>query len=127
MRVFAAVLLLSACQDLHEYQGAWHGGVSADPQLSAGTGTLYPTLDMDITSIDHTRISGTINGMPFSSMEHAAADALAEVRVGHDALRTYFGWWTTYLVIVSVFPDQRVEVRLILGDSYYGVYELHRK
>lgn len=124
MRVFAAVMLLAACQDLHEYQGAWHGTVSGDPQLAV---SAPPTMMLTINSVDHTQISGTVDGIDFASLRHVSADAMAEVRVGRDALRTYFAFLPTGpLVVISLFPDQRVEVRLILGDTMFGLYELHR-
>jgi hypothetical protein len=124
MRVFAAVLLLSACQDLHEYQGAWHGTVSGDPQLAV---SAPPTMSLIITSVDHTQIAGNVDGIDFTSLRHAAADAMAEARVGPDALRTYFAFLSTGpLVVISLFPDQRVEVRLIQGDTVFGLYELRR-
>lgn len=129
MRVFAVLLLLAGCQDLHDFQGNWHGVVSSDPNLSVGVGQppAQPTVDLTISYADHTRLSGTINAMPFASFKYAAADALAEVRVGGDALRSYFGSLGTTLAIVSLFPDQRVEVRLIQGDQLFAVYDLRRQ
>lgn len=129
MRVFAAVLLLVGCQDLHDFQGNWHGVVSADPNLSVGVAQMpeYQTLDLSITYADHTRMTGVINQAPFASFKYASADALAEVRVGGDALRSYFGPAGANLAIVSLFPDQRVEVRLIQGDQLFAVYDLRRQ
>jgi hypothetical protein len=124
MRVFAALLLLAGCQDLHDFRGAWHGTLSGDPELAVGA---TPTVEMLITEIDQQQLAGTINGQPFSSLRHAAGDALADVRVGPSALRTYFGFLSaSMLAIVSVYPDRRVEVRLIQGNDLYGVYYLGR-
>ena len=84
-------------------------------------------MTLTIRSVDHTQIAGNVDGIDFTSLRHVAADAMAEVRVGGDALRSYFAFLPTGpLVVISLFPDQRVEVRLIQGDNIFGLYELHR-
>ena len=123
MRVIAALLLLVGCQDLHDFQGDWRGSISADPNLSAGA--PVQTVNLTVASVDHTQITGTFNGSTLTTLKGASADVLAEVRVGRDALRTYFTYAEGVWAIVSLFPDQRIEVRVIAGDSLY-LYDLRR-
>jgi hypothetical protein len=123
MRVFALMLALSACQDLRDFEGNWRGPVSGDPQLASGA--PVQTLSLSLTQVDHTQITGVMNGLPLSTIKHAAADAVADVAVGRDALRSYFAYNGGAWAIVSLFPDQRIEVRLIAGDTLY-FYDLRR-
>ena len=97
-------------------------------------GSQYGSIDLSINVIDHTHVAGVLNGTPFASLKFASADALADVQVGRDALRSYFAFVgpscvadvPSPLVILSLFPNQRVEVRLIRADGLSGLYELHR-
>lgn len=141
-RLPLAIALLSlsplGCQDLREYTGSWEGTVSGDPALSHG---FAPTTQVtaEFTAASHEGVAFTLVLKPgiqaahFVPIKRAAGDLLADVELPGEPLRTFFGFVDPpggaepYLTIVSLYPENRVELRLIRGaDDAYGVFSLHR-
>jgi hypothetical protein len=131
----ACVLAAAGCQDLREYAGEWTGELSSDPALGHGfaPGT---TITAQVTSATRDGISLVANWegkeAPFVPIRRASGDVLSEVQLPGEPLRTFFGFVqppgeAPYLSVVSLFPENRLEVRLIRGaDEAYGVFSLKR-
>ncbi len=140
MRVPLLVILLAlsaGCQDLREYAGDWVGPVSADPHLRQG---------FDPSAVVRTKIAlatrerldatlevpGTSDPIPFEAIRGAQADALGEMRLDGEPLRSYVGFLRPggidpYLAVISLFPEERIVARVIRGpDELYGVFALRR-
>jgi hypothetical protein len=138
----AAAALLGAlaaagCEDLRQFAGSWAGEVSRDPQHQHGFGagavlaarianaTRY-SVDMTVT------LPGQTGAVRFEPIRHAADDVLADVRFAGEPLRTFFGFVSPpeqapYLAVVSLYAEERVEIRLIRGpNEAYGVFALSR-
>jgi hypothetical protein len=142
-RILAAAALLAValaaggCEDLRQFAGSWAGEVSRDPQHQHGFGagavlaarianaTRY-SVDMTVT------LPGQTGAVRFEPIRHAADDVLADVRLAGEPLRTFFGFVSPpdqapYLAVVSLYAEERVEIRLIRGpDEAYGVFALGR-
>ena len=131
------ILATGGCENLTQYSGVWTGSVSRDPAHQHGFG---PQAELTIDIGNATRaglearieLPGHTGFVRFRAIRHAADDALAEVQLSGDSLRTYFGFLeppgeAPYLAIISLFTGFRVETRLIRGaDDAYGVFALER-
>ena len=77
-------------------------------------------------------LPGETGALRFEPIRHAAGDVLADVRLAGEPLRTFFGFvsptaQTPYLAIVSLYAEDRLEIRLIRGaNEAYGVFALSR-
>jgi hypothetical protein len=131
----ALVLLGAGCQDLREYAGGWSGEVSSDPALAQGFAPgATVSLDVSVANRDKIAFVAKWQGRSatFVPIRRAAGDALSDAQLPGEPLRTFFGFLqpsgeAPYLAVVSLFPENRLELRLIRGaDEIYGVFSLHR-
>jgi hypothetical protein len=133
----AVTFLATACDDLRDFAGTWQGSIVSDPVLQKGF-AADSRLDAVITSATRHDVDLAL-GLPgqdarvrFSPIERASADALGSLRLDDDPLRTYLGFvrppgQEAYLVVVSLYPHEQIDVRLIRGpDDAYGVFALTR-
>ena len=135
LAVAAVALALGGCEDIRQFQGAWEGSVSADPALRQGF-AAGATMRATIAEASRTALGMTVqlpdraDAVPFEPVRHAADDALGEMRLDGDPLRTFVGYVRPagadpLLAIVSLFAADHVDVRLVRGpDDVYGVFTL---
>jgi hypothetical protein len=144
--VLQALALLAGCEDLREFAGVWAGAVSGDPAHQLGF-TADAQLRATVGRATRDGIELTIQlpprpgvtcerpetcVLPFEAIRRAGDDILGEARLPGEPLRTYFGYVqppaeAPYLAVVSLFAEERVEVRLIRGPNQsYGVFYLKR-
>jgi len=131
------LLTLVACNDLREFRGTWQGPrVGASPVQAAIADHTSATLTIDaITS--HTlaarlAIDGVLPETPIASLPQVEADALADITFGGNPLRVYLAFVAMpdgggeALVVVALYDDRRVEVRLLRGgaNALYGIFAL---
>lgn len=142
MRVHLAVtavfaLLAAGCEDIRRFEGIWVGPVSPDPAHQQGFGKgsfLRATVGM----VSRSAIEMTIDlpqqptATRFEPIRHAADDALGELRLEGEPLRTFLGYLRPqgsepFLAVVSLFAADRIDVRIIRGpEEVYGVFSLQR-
>ena len=132
-----AATVLGSCEDLRQFTGSWAGRISRDPNHQHGfpadamlrarvTGVSRYGIDLEVT------LPGATAAVPFTPMRHAADDILADAQLTGDPLRTYFGFvrapaGEAYLAVVSIFSEDRLEVRLIRGpEETYAVFYMTR-
>jgi hypothetical protein len=133
----ALALLGAGCEDIRRFEGLWVGQVSADPAHQQGFGA-DAFLRATVTSASRTSIAMSIDlpqqsgPLAFAPIRHAADDALGDLRLDGEPLRTFLGYLqppmgAPYLAVVSLFAEDRIDVRLIRGpDEAYGVFSLRR-
>lgn len=142
MRSATVVLLLlatlAACNDLRDFRGAWTGRRVGDaPALRAGLeGVTTVALSIDDISVHglagRLAIDGLVPETSIASVEGAEADALAGLTFSGGPLRAYLAFVDVpdgggaALVIVALFDDHRVEVRVLRGgpQPLYGIFAL---
>lgn len=132
------LLWLGACTDVRDHAGRWSGVRVGDaPELRVGVAS-DATVDLDITTIDKHGLAGTltvtglIDGAAVVSVPGAEADVLAGVTFAGSPLRVYLAFAATSdgggdaLVVIALYEDQRLEVRLLRGGAtpLYGVFAL---
>jgi hypothetical protein len=134
---FALLLLLAGCEDIRRFEGVWAGPVSADPAHQQGFGNAA-FLRANVGTVSRTSIQLSIDlpegsgPLPFQPILHAADDALGDLRLEGEPLRTFLGYLRPptgepYLAVVSLFAEDRIDVRIIRGpNESYGVFTLRR-
>ena len=135
--VVALLLLVAGCEDIRRFEGVWVGSVSPDPAHQHGFGNTA-FLRATVTSASRRSIDLSVElpqsgaSVPFEPIRHAADDALGDLRIEGEPLRTFLGFLrpadgSSYLAVVSLFAEDRIDVRLIRGpDDAYGVFSLRR-
>jgi hypothetical protein len=131
------LLLAGGCEDIRRFEGVWVGPVSADPAHQQGFGEAA-FLRATVGPVSRTSIDLTFDlpegGAPlrFEPIRHASDDALGDLRLEGEPLRTFLGFLRPpgaqpYLAVVSLFAEDRIDVRIIRGpDEAYGVFTLRR-
>jgi hypothetical protein len=133
-----AIAMLAACTDLRDYRGEWSGQRVGDaPAVRVGiTESAMSTLSID--SIDNHGLRATLNvnkviaNAELVSVEGAEADKLAGMTFTGGPIRVYLAFAPVTdgrgdaLVMVALYDDRRIEVRLMRGGEkpLYGIFEL---
>ncbi|HEY0192374.1 MAG TPA: hypothetical protein VGC42_14745 [Kofleriaceae bacterium] len=130
-------LTLLGCSDLREFRGAWHGHRVGDADV-LHTNVAGTAAALTIEALDGHSFAGrlTIDALladaPIASMPGAEADALAGLTFDGDPLRVYLAFAPIAdghgdaLVVIALFDDHRIEVRLMRGGAQplYGIFAL---
>lgn len=132
-------LLLVACSDLREFQGTWHGSRVGDAtpiRLNVADGDATLTIDRIGAHELAARlaIDGLVPETAIASLPGAEADVLAGITFSGAPLRVYLAFVAVpdghgdALVVVALYDDKRVEIRLVRGGGsetgLYGIYAL---
>jgi hypothetical protein len=131
------LLTLLACNDLREFHGTWRGARVGDAAVTfAIPSSAQVTLAID-TITSHTfaarlTIEGLLPETPITSLDQVEADALADITFAGNPLRVYLAFVAIpdgggeALVVVALYDDRRVEVRLVRGGTspLYGIFAL---
>jgi hypothetical protein len=132
-----ALLLVAGCEDIRRFEGVWVGPVSADPAHQQGFGNAA-FLRATVGTVSRSSIELSLElpqagtSVPFEPIRHASDDVLGDMRLDGEPLRTFLGFLRPaggqpYLAVVSLFAEDRIDVRLIRGpDEAYGVFSLQR-
>ncbi len=129
---------LGACSDLREFRGEWKGprvGEAAAVRVGApqARSAQLAIDDLDAHGLrGHLTLDGLAADTAFESLPGAEADALAGMTFNGSPLRVYLGFLPVLdgagdaLVLVALYDDQRVEVRVLRGGTapVYAIYAL---
>lgn len=142
MRRATVVLLLlamvAACNDLRDFRGSWTGTRVGDaaPLRMGLDGVTTAALAIDDISVHglagRLAIAGLLPETSIASVEGAEADALSGLTFSGGPLRAYLAFADVpdgggaALVVVALYDDHRVEVRLLRGGPrpLYGIFAL---
>ena len=136
--IVGAAGTFSACDSLASFTGVWQGPVSSDPNLHQGFSS-QDALTLNIAALNNGTLDMTFNvpgqpqGLRFEPVRRASADALGSLSLPGDPLRSYLGYLqppgqAALLMVVSLFPPDHVEARVIRGpDEVYGVFRLSKR
>ena len=130
------LLTLAACSDLREFRGQWRGA-RIGPDRSALRVGAGSSATLSITQIDthgltaQLAVEGLLPETTITSLPGAEADVLAGITFSGAPLRVYLAFVPVpdgggeALVVVALYDDQRVEVRLMRGtESLYSIFAL---
>lgn len=140
----AAGLCMGAigCIDVRDYGGEWLGTVASDPAVRQGfaEGARVEPLvleDVDLEGITATLTTtdGKFGRTRLSRVVKFSNDPMASMTFDGDPLRSYllFARLTSEpsappaMMVVSLFTDDRVELRVLRGNDLFGVFHLSRR
>ena len=127
------------CNDLREFRGSWRGHGIKDPVLQVNVPDVAEGgVTLVIERVDNhgfdgrLAIAGLLPETAITSLPQAEADVLAGITFGGGPLRVYLAFATmpdgggAALVVVALYDDHRVEVRLLRGGTapLYGIFAL---
>ncbi len=132
------LLCFAACNDVRGYEGTWTGKRVGDtPVLRVGVGAdAQATLAIDGIDTHGMRgalsITGLVDRAPISSVQGAEADVLSGITFGGSPQRVYLAFATIpdgggeALVVVALYDENRVEIRVLRGGSQplYAIFAL---
>ena len=130
------LLTLVGCNDLREFRGTWQGARVGDDgsvlRVGPGTGARLTIDRIDAHHLTgRLSVEGLLPETPIGSLEGAEADSLAGLTFGGAPLRVFLAFAPVpdggeALVVVSLYDDHRVEVRLLRGASggLYAIFAL---
>jgi len=132
-----ALSILGGCSDLRDFRGAWRGHRVGDADV-LHTNVVGTSAALSIDAIDdhgfaaRLTIDGLVSEASIASMPGAEADALAGLTFGGDPLRVYLAFAPVAdgdgdaLVVIALFDDRRIEVRLMRGGAHplYGIFAM---
>ena len=139
---WATVVLLSlvACSDLREFRGTWSGKVHDDVKLLSGipdAATVAPaTLAIDVVTSHaltaRLSVPGLLPETAIATLPQAEADVLSDITFAGAPLKVYLAFAPVpdgggdALVVVALYDDRRIEVRLLRGGTrpLYGIFSL---
>lgn len=129
------------CTDLRELEGTWSGPrIGTDPILNIGfRDGASATLEVERVDLDGLRASLTTSGDELLDAEirplpSAEADVLGDITFVGSPARVYLAFAEANdgggdaLVLVALYEDDRIEVRLLRGGPtpLYGIFALER-
>ena len=139
---WATLVLLSlvACSDLREFRGTWSGRLNENAVVLAGISDAVARstsrLAIDVATSHELRARLTIPGLlpetAIATLPQVEADVLSDITFTGAPLKVYLAFAPTTdgggdaLVVIALYDDRRVEVRLVRGGprSLYGIFAL---
>lgn len=123
----------AGCTDLGTFAGTWMGGVVPSAEVRVGVPETSSAV-LNVTRVERTRLEGTIGlegeTVTLRPVARAGNDALGAMELPEAPLRSFFLVAPLRagdaLAVISLYADDRVDVRLIRSDNLYAVYHLTR-
>jgi hypothetical protein len=130
------VLLMLGCTDVRDFRGTWQGvrvGESSVLRVGAGDAATLAIDTIDAHGLTaRLTVDGLLGETPLESLPGAEADALANMTFSGSPLRVYLAFAPIAdgggdaLVLIALYDDQRVEVRLLRSGvrPLYAIFAL---
>jgi len=141
LALLALGLLLGGCVDLRSFAGSWSGGVVVEEPVRQGFGAdtqvsplALDNLDLRTATAVLTTSDGAFKQTHLTRVTKLANDALASLTFDGSPLRSYVFFaplasdptGAPALLLISLFSDDHVELRVLRGNDLYGLFLLHR-
>ena len=143
---FVALLVggatLAGCVDIRDFEGSWAGDVVSEPAVRQSFAARTRVDPLVLTNVDLEGLTATLsttdgkfNKTSLLRVVKISNDPLASLTFDGDPLRSYFLFaplksepdgWPAWLVL-SLFSDDHVELRIVRGNDLFGVFSLIRK
>jgi len=131
----------AACVDIREYEGRWRGSIVPESAVRQGFTTDVTVDPLELTNVDLQGLTARLTtsddkfkAADLTPIKKFSADTLANLDFDGNPLRSYllFAQLSSEpagcpaQLVVSLFSDDRVELRVIRGNDLFGVFLLLR-
>jgi hypothetical protein len=141
-RLLLAPLLLccGACVELGDFAGSWEGNIASDELVRRGF-DADTTMTVELSAVDLISVSGSLttsdgqfSASKLEQIEYSRGDALSELTFSGDPVRSYLLFCETQSglpaetawIVLSLFPEERIELRVMRRNDLFGVFRLDR-
>lgn len=130
------------CVDLRNFEGIWAGQIVSETAVRQGFAETVRADPVELSNVDLQRLSakltisdGSFAASPLLPVTKFENDALSSLTFDGRPLRTYLLFaplssepdgWPAH-VVISLFADDHVELRVFRGNDLFGVFPLDRK
>jgi hypothetical protein len=131
----------TACVDIRDYESRWRGAIVPEAVVRQGF-TANVTVDpLELTNVDLqgltarlTTSDGKFKAADLTSVVKFSADNLASLDFDGNPLRSYLLYARLSAeptacpaqMVISLFSDDHVELRVIRGNDLFGIFSLRR-
>jgi hypothetical protein len=141
----AALLLilashLAGCVDVRSFAGDWAGAVVSEPAVRQGFAPdarvelTLKEVDLQGVTANLSTSDGRFAGSRMTRVIKAANDAIASLTFDGAPLRTYLLFAALAAepegvpasILISLFGDDHIELRILRGNDLFGVFNLGR-
>ena len=147
----AALAASTGCIDLRDFEGQWTGDIIREPEVRQGFSEDARVDPLELSNITIQRLSARLTttddkfaDTPLNRITRAANDALGSLSFEGDPLRNYLLLGELQAeplqtpagsvsvdggpapIIVSLFSDDHVELRVLRGNDLFGLFYLQR-
>lgn len=144
IQLFALFVCVAAsgCTDLRSFAGTWSGSILEEEAIRQGF-TLQTTVEaLTLSNVDvHgmkaqlTTSDGLFEDTPLKLIRKVSGDALSSLSFDGHPLRSYFFFAGPVedvsagdaIIIISLFGDDHIELRIMRGNDLFGVFLLNRQ
>ena len=145
MKVLLLLLLgtsLAGCLDVRNFEGSWQGAVLGEDAVRQGFARGTEVSPLKLQDVDLHRVSATLttsdgkfSQTTLSRVSKYSNDTLSEMVFEGTDVRTYMFHarledepsGCPAMVLISLFSDDHVELRVIRSNDLFGVFHLTRK
>lgn len=147
MRTFCLLIALAAgagsaaCVDIREYEAKWRGAIVPETAVRQGFTTDVTVDPLELTNVDLQGLTARLTtsddkfkAADLTSVVKFSADTLASLDFDGNPLRSYLLYarlsseptGCPAQMVISLFSDDHVELRVIRGNDLFGVFSLQR-
>jgi hypothetical protein len=135
-------IVATGCTDLRGFAGSWSGAVLEEEAIRQGftLETSVESLTLNNVDVHGMRASlttsdGRFKDTPLTLIRKVGGDALSSLTFDGHPLRSYFFFAApneetpagNAMIIISLFGDEHIEMRVIRGNDLFGVFLLNRQ
>jgi hypothetical protein len=132
----------SACVDVRDFKGTWFGQIISEEAIRQGFTEKTQVDELQLSDVDLqgltailTTSDGKFSQTALTRVIKFSNDILSSLTFDGDPLRTYLLFAPLASepskppaqMLISLFGDDRVEIRIVRGNDLFGVFRLKRK
>ncbi len=136
------LVLAGGCLDVRDFEGSWAGAIVAEEAVRQGFGASVKVDPLVLADVDLVKLSATLTtsdgkfqASTLQRVTRFTADTMASMSFDTSPVRSYLHYappsaesgGCNAMVLISLFGDEHVEVRIIRGNDLFGVFSLKRQ
>lgn len=134
--------LAGGCLDVRDFEGSWSGDIISEASVRQGFTAAARVDELELSQVDLNRLSATLTtsdgkfkNSRLTRVIRYTADPMASMSFDSNPVRSYLHFaplanetrGCDAMVLISLFGDQHVEMRVIRGNDLFGVFKLNPK